>query len=492
MATEDPSLTPQEQAKLKAFAQGLPDEPGEIDVDAIAQETGTSRRQVLQIIAAVGVGSIAGGVSVSQLVSEAQAQASTSDSDGNVGTPADRVDVFADGVDASVIDTEVGRITSDSTEVINVPSGVATLSEAMNNATEFIDAKNNVGVVVNIESGHEVTSTSLVTSGHYRNISVQSEDNTVPVGNISGNLFTISECAGPEVDVLFDLQGNGRDGADCANTQLSITNGSGFLNAGRRGISVRRASTVHAGGADFSGAITRCVHVSTGSMLSGQGLTANNAGDHAVYASRGCTIHVQNAEINNAGTSSVACRRSFINAEDVVIDGGGGITASNGSGGTAGIVVAADATLTGGASVSARNGSRIMAPRISVTNANGDAIRCESGAEVAIPDSTIDGTPSGSYGIKLFNGGESVNATNSTIKNTGSHGAQVGNGNTLSLANVTFENINGDAIRIYRGATARASGAKVDGADITTGDTNVSGFRQIFDDGGVVYGIIWA
>jgi len=112
MATEDPSLTPQEQAKLKAFAQGLPDEPGDIDVDAIAQETGTSRRQVLQIIAAVGVGSIAGGVSVSQLVSEAQAQASTSDSDGNVGTPADRVDVFADGVDASVIDTGKQTITA--------------------------------------------------------------------------------------------------------------------------------------------------------------------------------------------------------------------------------------------------------------------------------------------------------------------------------------------------------------------------------------------
>jgi len=110
MARQEQSLTPQEQAKLKAFAQGLPDEPGDIDVDAIAQETGTSRRQVLQIIAAVGVGSIAGGVSVSQLVSEAQAQASTSDGDGNVGTPADRVDVFADGVDASVIDTENANI----------------------------------------------------------------------------------------------------------------------------------------------------------------------------------------------------------------------------------------------------------------------------------------------------------------------------------------------------------------------------------------------
>jgi hypothetical protein len=105
MATEDNALTPQEQAKLKAFAQGLPDEPGDIDVDAIAQETGTSRRQVLQVIAAVGVGSIAGGVSVSQLVAEAQAQASTSDNDGNVGTPSDRVDVFSDGIDSNTIDT---------------------------------------------------------------------------------------------------------------------------------------------------------------------------------------------------------------------------------------------------------------------------------------------------------------------------------------------------------------------------------------------------
>jgi len=105
MATSEDALTQEEQAKLKAFAQGLPDNPGEIDVNAIAQQTGTSRRQVLQVIAAVGVGSIAGGVSVSQLVAEAQAQASTSDGDGNVGTPSDRVDVFADGIDSSVIDT---------------------------------------------------------------------------------------------------------------------------------------------------------------------------------------------------------------------------------------------------------------------------------------------------------------------------------------------------------------------------------------------------
>ena len=77
-----------------------------VDVDRIAEATGVSRRQALQVIAATGVGIAVGGVGTNALVGNAQAAASTSDSDGNVGLPSNRVDVFADGVDSNSLSTD--------------------------------------------------------------------------------------------------------------------------------------------------------------------------------------------------------------------------------------------------------------------------------------------------------------------------------------------------------------------------------------------------
>jgi len=76
------------------------------NLDSIADATGIDRRTVLKIGAALGVGSVAGGLSARELVQEARAAADTTDSDGNVGLPGDRVDVFAEGVDANSVSTE--------------------------------------------------------------------------------------------------------------------------------------------------------------------------------------------------------------------------------------------------------------------------------------------------------------------------------------------------------------------------------------------------
>jgi hypothetical protein len=85
-------------------------------VDQTAEQTGIPRRDILKGAGLLAAGSLAGGISAQQaierFVQEAEAQASTSDSDGNVGTPSDRVDVFADGVDAtsaSIEDIENGN-----------------------------------------------------------------------------------------------------------------------------------------------------------------------------------------------------------------------------------------------------------------------------------------------------------------------------------------------------------------------------------------------
>jgi len=75
------------------------DEWAELSLFA-AKQAGTEaisayRREILSVV----VGGAVGGATLTQLVQNAEAAASTSDSDGNVGTPSDRVDVFGDGVD---------------------------------------------------------------------------------------------------------------------------------------------------------------------------------------------------------------------------------------------------------------------------------------------------------------------------------------------------------------------------------------------------------
>jgi len=100
--TEHPllQLSPEKQSQLVDLVEN-----GEID--AISEATGLSRRQILQVGAALGVGSVAGGLSASELVRKVRADASTSDGDGNVGLPGDRVDVFAEGVDANSVNTDI-------------------------------------------------------------------------------------------------------------------------------------------------------------------------------------------------------------------------------------------------------------------------------------------------------------------------------------------------------------------------------------------------
>lgn len=62
---------------------------------------GFTRREAIKL-----VGLVAGGMALGGAITEVvSAQASTSDSDGNVGLPGDRVDVFADGVDANSVST---------------------------------------------------------------------------------------------------------------------------------------------------------------------------------------------------------------------------------------------------------------------------------------------------------------------------------------------------------------------------------------------------
>lgn len=98
---------PDERARFLTALYDQARQDGE-DPEAVAERIydnlrGVSRRELLQAGGALSVGGLLGGGSGYALTQEAEAQAATDDSDGNVGTPNDRVDVFADGVDSNVV-----------------------------------------------------------------------------------------------------------------------------------------------------------------------------------------------------------------------------------------------------------------------------------------------------------------------------------------------------------------------------------------------------
>jgi len=147
--TEHPllQLSPEKQSQLVDLVEN-----GEID--AISEATGLSRRQILQVGAALGVGSVAGGLSASELVRKVRADASTSDGDGNVGLPGDRVDVFAEGVDANSVNTGEERIGSTSSP-LSIEQKTATLDGT--DSTTWV----NVG-----DSSRDIARAAAIVMGH--------------------------------------------------------------------------------------------------------------------------------------------------------------------------------------------------------------------------------------------------------------------------------------------------------------------------------------
>lgn len=69
------------------------------DLRQAKEEGRISRRDALKVAGALGLGGVVGGAGGASMFGTAAGGASTSDSDGNVGLPGDRVDVYADGVD---------------------------------------------------------------------------------------------------------------------------------------------------------------------------------------------------------------------------------------------------------------------------------------------------------------------------------------------------------------------------------------------------------
>jgi len=113
----------EELAALKDVAQAKAN--GGFDID---------RRDALALLTG---GALGGGAALGA-VGSAAAAASTSDSDGNVGTPSSRIDVFADGVNATQVEDDSGTVvlsTSVASGSVTLSSGSATVDTGVSEST---------------------------------------------------------------------------------------------------------------------------------------------------------------------------------------------------------------------------------------------------------------------------------------------------------------------------------------------------------------------
>ena len=153
-----------------------------------------TRRGLLKAAGGIGAAGLVGGA----VSGSAAADASTSDSDGNIGRPSDRIDVFADGVDATSVSTNEAEIKSipgwavfathpdfatvqDAHDAITTSSGIATQSlqvgAGIGEVTETVDISK-TGLKVNFGGG---TYPHIVGSGDHT-IDIQAQDTTIEGG----------------------------------------------------------------------------------------------------------------------------------------------------------------------------------------------------------------------------------------------------------------------------------------------------------------------
>lgn len=162
-----------------------------------------NRRQALGMLGAAGVGAAGGFLGTGS----AAADPSTSDSDGNVGLPSDRVDVFADGIDSNSVSTEkvaFTGITDGETNLIDEidESGLATGYTGYS--------------ILQRELGVSTTATAIFTSDQFHSAGIVGGGHFMVGGRRQGSseMFTdivhFDRANSPEV--VNDIPSNAPDG----------------------------------------------------------------------------------------------------------------------------------------------------------------------------------------------------------------------------------------------------------------------------------------
>jgi hypothetical protein len=196
-----------------------------------ARENGViNRRQALGLLAGIGVGGAAGYAGVGQ----ASADASTSDSDGNVGTPSDRVDVFADGMDSKSVKTgkhqTVEQLSNNDDALSNVDSYLNSLTD--NELVHILPGKHSVS-----EIALTANNVKIIWDGTLQ----PDGDHTVLNWNVGGGQgMIISRTTGDCVDTTN--QGTYTNNAVNFHDEFHIEGSFGVTSTGPRAVNIEQTS----------------------------------------------------------------------------------------------------------------------------------------------------------------------------------------------------------------------------------------------------------
>jgi len=253
-----------------------------------------------------------------------------------------------DIVATATVDGYVNHANANGTFAINVSSGSLTFNiptDFPNMQTAFdvlsLGSLPSRHIILNIESGHQLTKGLSITGGDASLITIISEDSTVFLSNsfvgipltepdyISGevsatypdSLFYFQNCKAPIIGCLFDMQNNYGEGIFYINSTGFINENCGVINAGRRGINARN-STVFANNTNFSGANSSAARAQLATSLTIGFANLSNSckttekSNGALYVSRGSTVEARNSNISGSGGRGIVARRSIVSAAD--------------------------------------------------------------------------------------------------------------------------------------------------------------------------------
>ncbi|MDX1489439.1 MAG: hypothetical protein R3268_14610, partial [Acidiferrobacterales bacterium] len=203
----------------------------------------------------------------------------------------------------------------------NIPTNFPTMQGAIDAYSGVLCAPGS-NIIINIESGHELSSGVSVQDGDYSRFVIRSDDAVVNLASsFSGHVFFGERAALPTLDCLID----GSSAASVGHGYYMRLGSSGLVNPGA---GIRNLPSTGPAGAETSGVFLtgssqatadeavitgnpRNVWVSEASRFDAQNADLSGAtSEHLLYASRRAQVHIAFCDLSGAAENAMVLRRS--------------------------------------------------------------------------------------------------------------------------------------------------------------------------------------
>ena len=232
-----------------------------------------------------------------------------------------------DALNSNSVKTEVSRTTGTEDITLNVPTDYGDWQSAVDAASEY-SYRSGVEILINIESGHEVSENLTIRDLTLPHVKIQSEADTVGVEDgFTGDLIDIRRSVAPVIDTTFDMGGDGTNGIVCKeNSMIQVTRDNGVDNAGNDCIALEWNAFADLRGTEWTGAGRRCLDAHQLVSISGQDIVLDNAGARGCRLGNCVKANFQDGTVTNHGSTGInLAHNSDVTLRRGDISGNGGV-----------------------------------------------------------------------------------------------------------------------------------------------------------------------